>query len=233
MRHGIVHTARRWLGLARRHHVPVLSLMALAITAGGASYAAIIVPTSSVGSAQLRPAAVTAEKLANGSVRSAAVAPASLLRSDLAAPALAGPRGTRGSAGPGGPAGIPGHQGRVGVVGPDGPWGLRGDPGPQGTPNFVKGPPGPTGPEGFAGTSRFEISQEQESIFGEQDVIARCTFGGVPLDGGPINVGPKTKIIGSHPLSPAQGSGWLVDALDTDIHFNVTVTVEVRCAVAN
>jgi hypothetical protein len=53
----------------------------------------------------------------------------------------------------------------------------------------------------------------------------------VPLDGGPINIGSKVKIIGSHPLPSDQGSGWLLDALNTDIHFNHTVTVEVRCAV--
>ena len=110
--------------------------------------------------------------------------------------------------------------------------GRRETPARPGSPNTIKGPPGPTGATGFTGTARYQVNQEQESIFGEQDVIARCFEGAQPLDGGPINVGPKVKIIGSHPLPPDQGSGWLVDALDTDIHFNVTVTVEVRCAVS-
>jgi hypothetical protein len=100
-------------------------------------------------------------------------------------------------------------------------------------PNTVKGPVGPTGSTGFDGNARYQVVQEQDSIFGEQDVVARCFNGAKPLDGGPINVGPRVKIIGSHPLSPDQGSGWLVDALDTDVHFNVTVTVEVRCAVSS
>ena len=156
----------------------------------------------------------------------------SLGRSDLAPGALDGPIGSRGGPGPAGPTGIPGPQGQQGPRGSRGPAGPQGDAGPAGIPNTIKGPPGPTGATGFTGTARYQVNQEQESIFGEQDVIARCFEGAQPLDGGPINVGPKVKIIGSHPLPPDQGSGWLVDALDTDIHFNVTVTVEVRCAVS-
>jgi collagen triple helix repeat protein len=229
MRRPIVPPPSHWLSIARRYHATALSMMALAITAGGSAYAAVIVPASSVGSAQLRRGAVTTEKLANSAVSSGAVAPASLVGADLAGDALDGPRGLPGAPGSAGPIGIPGPDGPKGPRGPLGPAGLQGDPGPPGTPNTVKGPTGPSGPTGFAGNARYEVNQEQQSIFGEQDVIARC-FDGEPLDGGPINVGPKVKIIGSHPLPPDQGSGWLVDALDTDVHFNVTVTVEVRCA---
>jgi hypothetical protein len=228
-----VATVTHWLGVARRHHAAALSLMALAITAGGTSYAAIAVPASSVGSAQLRRAAVTSDKLANNAAGAAAVAPAGLIRADVSRDALEGPRGPRGLPGTAGPVGVPGPQGPRGPRGALGAAGLRGDPGPPGIPNNVKGPKGPTGPTGFAGDARYEVNQEQESIFGEQDVVARCFEGGQPLDGGPINVGPKVTIIGSHPLPPDQGVGWLVDALDTDVHFNVTVTVEVRCAVTS
>ena len=221
-----------WLAVARRHHASALSLMALAITAGGSAYAAVNVAPSSVGSAQLRPAAVTNTRLATGAVGTSAVTAGSLGRSDLAPGALDGPVGSRGGPGPAGPTGIPGPQGQQGPRGSRGPAGPQGDAGPAGIPNTIKGPPGPTGATGFTGNARYQVNQEQESIFGEQDVIARCFEGAQPLDGGPINVGPKLKIIGSHPLPPDQGSGWLVDALDTDIHFNVTVTVEVRCAVS-
>jgi hypothetical protein len=219
--------------IARRHHAAVLSLMALAITAGGVSYAATAVPASSVGTAQLRPSAVTGPKLSENSVGSPAVRARSLERRDLAIDTLDGPPGPSGPVGPDGPAGIPGPQGPMGPRGATGPPGPPGDAGPPGPPNFVKGPKGPTGPTGFPGIARYEIEREQVSIFGEQDVIARCIEGGVPLDGGPVDIGPKTKIIGSRPLSPAEGSGWLVDAFDTDTHFNVTVTVEVRCAVTS
>ena len=221
-----------WLAVARRHHASALSLMALAITAGGSAYAAVNVAPSSVGSAQLRPAAVTSAKLATGAVSRSAIAASSLSRAELAPHALDGPLGTRGEPGLAGPTGVPGPQGRQGPRGTPGPVGPQGDAGPPGIPNTIKGPPGPTGATGFTGSARYQVNQEQESIFGEQDVIARCFEGAQPLDGGPINVGPKVKIIGSHPLAPDQGSGWLVDALDTDIHFNVTVTVEVRCAVS-
>ena len=150
---------------------------------------------------------------------------------DLAPDALEGPVGTAvGAAPPGRPASrVP--KGRSGRRVP-GSCRAEGDPGPPGTPNTINGPPGPTGPTGFAGNARYQVNQEQESIFGEQDVMARCFEGAEPLDGGPINVGPKVQILGSHPLAPDQGTGWLVDALDTDVHFNVTVTVEARCAVS-
>ena len=223
---------RGWLTAARRHHASALSLTALAITAGGTAYAAINVPPSSVGTAQLRTAAVTNTRLATGAVGTSAVTAGSLGRSDLAPGALDGLIGSHGGPGPAGPTGIPGPQGQQGPRGSRGPAGPRGDAGPAGIPNTIKGPPGPTGATGFTGNTRYQVNQEQESIFGEQDVVARCFEGAQPLDGGPINVGPKVKIIGSHPLPPDQGSGWLVDALDTDIHFNVTVTVEVRCAVS-
>ncbi len=233
MRARVVVGVRRWLAVARRHHASALSLIALAITAGGSAYAAVTISPSSIGSAQLRAAAVTTGKLATGAVGRAAVVAGSLSRADLARDALDGTAGTRGAPGPLGPTGVPGPQGREGPGGARGPVGLQGDAGPPGIPNAIKGPPGPIGPTGFTGTARYQVNQEQESIFGEQDVIARCFEGAQPLDGGPINVGPKVKIIGSHPLPPDQGTGWLVDALDTDIHFNVTITVEVRCAVTN
>lgn len=229
----MIPSPRRWLAAARRHHASALSLLALAITAGGSAYAASVVPASSVGGVQLRRGAVTAEKLAHGAVTSTAFAQGGLTRGDLASGALDGARGPRGVQGGVGPAGIPGPQGHHGSAGPGGPIGPSGDPGPPGTPNTIKGPTGPTGPTGFDGNARYQVVQEQETIFGEQDVVARCFNGAKPLDGGPINVGPKVKIIGSHPLPPDQGTGWLVDALDTDIHFDVTVTVEVRCAVTS
>ena len=100
-------------------------------------------------------------------------------------------------------------------------------------PNNVKGPPGDKGPTGFPGVTRFQDNTNHEMIFGEQDLVVRCFEGAVPISGGPIDVGSKVKIIASHPLPPSQGVGWLVDALDTDVHFNAPVGVEVICAVVS
>jgi len=71
----------------------VMSTGALFVALGGTSYA---VARNSVGSAQLRPDAVTSAKVKNRSLRT----------SDLAPSARTGPRGPRGAQGPAGPAGV-------------------------------------------------------------------------------------------------------------------------------
>jgi hypothetical protein len=213
--------------IVRRHHVTVLSLLTLAITVGGTSYAASVVGRDSVGTVQLKPGAVTSDKLGSGAVTARIVERGSLLRDDLAGAQLAGPRGVAGLPGP---IGIPGPQGPLGPLGPLGPAGTRGLPGPPGIPNSVEGSPGGPGPEGFPGISRFHVEQNVQSIFGEQDVIVRCSEANTVLAGGPINIGSKVKIIGSMPLPRSQGLGWVLDALDLDQLRNIDVGVEVMCA---
>jgi hypothetical protein len=210
----------------------VLSLMALAITVGGTSYAAAVLPPDSVGTIQLANSAVTQTKLGAGSVGSIEVKRGTLLPADLKRGELDGRTGTGGVPGPAGPVGPPGAIGAPGVRGPAGLPGLRGFAGVPGTPNDVKGPKGPVGSVGFTGTSDFHRSSETDTIFGEQDVIALC-FTGKVISGGPVNVPGKVIIIGSSPLDPSMGQGWKVDALDTDVHFTQNVTVEVTCANAN
>ena len=63
MRTGDAGAVLRWVSALRRHHVTVLSLLALAIGAGGVSYAAVTVPAGSVGDVQLKPGAVTLSKV--------------------------------------------------------------------------------------------------------------------------------------------------------------------------
>jgi hypothetical protein len=88
-------------GYLRRHHV---GLLALFIAMGGTAYAASL-PRNSVGTAQLKNAAVTSSKVKDRSLRSKDVRAGQLPR---------GPRGLQGTRGPEGP------------VGPQGPTGLTG-----------------------------------------------------------------------------------------------------------
>ena len=97
------------LGYVRGQH---MGLVALMVALGGTSYAAVNLPSHSVGTAQLKNSAVTRTKLAKDSVRSANVADHSLLASDFMPGQL-----------PAGPQGAPGANGKTGAPGPQGPPG--------------------------------------------------------------------------------------------------------------
>jgi hypothetical protein len=102
----------------------VASTVALFLALGGVSYAAVTLPSNSVGTSQLKKHAVTLAKV-----------------SDRARTALKGQRGAKG------PAGATGAQGLTGAVGPSGavgPAGAQGQPGVQ----------GPTGDRGDPGSAR-------------------------------------------------------------------------------
>jgi hypothetical protein len=84
----------------------VVACIALAVSLGGTSYAAITLPKNSVGTKQLKKNAVISTKVKNGS----------LLRADFKSGQIpAGPQG------PQGPQGPPGSQGNQGIQGPPGP----------------------------------------------------------------------------------------------------------------
>ena len=85
----------------------VVACLALAVSLSGVGYAAVSLPKSSVGTAQLRDGAVTSQKIRNRS----------LLALDFRLGEL--PTGTAGPAGP---------------VGPKGADGTRGEQGPKGNP---------------------------------------------------------------------------------------------------
>ena len=91
----------------------VLAAIALGVALSGTSYATVLnVPRNSVGTAQLKSSAVTAQKLAPNAVTSAKVRNRSLQRADFAPGQLpAGPTGPQGPAGPAGPAGAAGAPG--------------------------------------------------------------------------------------------------------------------------
>jgi Collagen triple helix repeat (20 copies) len=92
-----------------------IALLALFVALGGVSYAATSLPANSVGSKQLRSAAVTPSKVNRNTI--------ALFR---------GQRGAPGSAGPQGPKGDPGAPGAQGAQG------IQGVPGVQGVPGTAR-----------------------------------------------------------------------------------------------
>jgi hypothetical protein len=91
----------------------IVACVALGITLSGASYAAVVLPRNSVGTAQLKANSVNTFKVANGSIRAI----------DLVPGIRVGPRGLTGPAGPAGSAGPAGAAGPAGPTGPTGPGG--------------------------------------------------------------------------------------------------------------
>jgi len=105
-----------------------IALIALVIAVAGAGYAVTALPRNSVGTPQIK----------NAAVNSAKVKDRSLLARDFKAGQL--PRGPQGDEGPPGP---------VGATGPTGPTGAQGPAGSQGP----TGATGLTGPAGAAGAT--------------------------------------------------------------------------------
>jgi len=58
----------RSLAYVRRHHATVLATLAFVSAVGGTSYAAVTLPSASVGTAQLRSGAVTSSKLGGDAI---------------------------------------------------------------------------------------------------------------------------------------------------------------------
>lgn len=96
------------------NYANVIASLALFIALGGASYAAVALPSNSVGTKQLRKNAVAASKLKRDAVSSAKVKDGSLQRDDFASGTLLqGPQGPQGLQGP---KGDPGQQGAPGTA---------------------------------------------------------------------------------------------------------------------
>lgn len=89
-----------------------VALVALFISMGGVSYAAIQIPKNSVGTAQLKKNSVTGSKVKMNAINSAKVKDGSLLARDFKRGQL--------------PAGAPGAQGAQGIAGPVGAPGVAG-----------------------------------------------------------------------------------------------------------
>jgi hypothetical protein len=113
----------------------IVALVALVISLGGTSWAALQLPAASVGSKELKKNSVNSPKVKDGS----------LLVKDFRTSErrlLQGPRGPQAT----------GSQGPAGPAGPGGPAGPAGPPGPAGSDGeSIVGPTGPTGPDGAMG----------------------------------------------------------------------------------
>ena len=145
--------------LSRHIRHNVVGYLALFAALGGTSYAAVQIPTASVGTAQLRNGAVTATK----------IKPHSLVASDFARGSLrGGPQGVRGPAGPHGTPGATGQQGKPGATGA------------QGTPGATGGP------KGDSGTAHTTLVQKSIIVSPGQEaaVSATCPAGTTVTGGG-------------------------------------------------
>jgi hypothetical protein len=100
---------------ARLTYANVVATIALFVALGGGAYAAIRLPANSVGTKQIKDAAVTPAKLAPADL--------GLFRGKTGATGQEGPRGLQGP---------PGLQGLPGSQGPQGLKGAKGDTGPPG-----------------------------------------------------------------------------------------------------
>jgi len=167
--------------LSRHVRHNVVGYLALFAALGGTSYAAVQLPTGSVGTPQLRNAAVTAAK----------VKAHSLLASDFAGGQLRpGPQGVRGPAGATGAVGSQGAPGPTGPQGPAGQDGARGSEGPQG-PQGPQGPAGAQGPKGDSGTAHTTLSQSTTVVQpGSSATLTTTCPAGTTVTGGGFVAAP-------------------------------------------
>jgi hypothetical protein len=153
----------------------------------------LVLPRASVGTAQLKPGAVTGAKVRDGT----------LLAADFEAGQLrAGPQGERGAPGAAGPKGDSGAKGDPGVRGPAG---ARGPAGPKGDP----GPPGPPGRSGAPGISGWElvISPGKAVALHETEWDAVHCPARKKVVGGGVSVDPGfSNVVQTAPLN--DGVGW-------------------------
>lgn len=134
------------LSRPRLTYANVISTLCLFLILGGGAYAATALPKNSVGSAQLKPGAVTAAKLA------------ARVRATLGG--AIGPTGPTGPQGVPGPAGERGERGATGDPGEQGERGLTGERGPIGPTEGVTATPGPpASPQAELGSQQVTVHQ--------------------------------------------------------------------------
>jgi hypothetical protein len=148
----------------------VTSFIALTVALGGTSYAAIKLPSNSVGSAQIKRNGVAGSDIKSNAITSVKVKDGSLTATDFA---NALPRGGVGPAGPAGATGATGAPGTPGAPGVQGPAGLlanvvvhRMD---------VALPAGPGAGQAGASTSGFATCAAGETIIGGSASIGNVT----------------------------------------------------------
>jgi hypothetical protein len=203
-----------------------LALIAVAAALTSSAYAAVVTspPPASVGSSQLRAAAVTAGKVAPGAVGARAVRRGTLLRADLAAAQTMGPAGGVGSAG---------QAGRAGTRGVAGPAGLTGARGPAGPAGFKGG----TGDPGSAPGNSLDVEITLGNIEVPANTVqtgtATCPRGLRVLSGSPsgllIGPSPRLTLVASEPN--ATGTGWVITMRAGALASNFQI--EMICAIVD
>lgn len=178
----------------------VVSCIALSVALGGTSYAAVTLPKNSVGSKQLRTAAVATSDLRPNAVTTGKVRNGTLLAQDFKAGQL--------------PAGAKGDKGEKGD---------KGDPGTPGTPGTA-GTPGTPGAPGVVGATVIRridhvLTDGQSTAAGQGNI--ECAPGEKPISGGanytPIThgdarfsgSGPRTGTLAA-PTVPTDGEAWTI-----------------------
>lgn len=160
----------------------VVACLALGVSLTGVGYAAVVLPTNSVGTVQLRDNAVVSKKVQNRS----------LLAIDFKAGQL-----------PAGPRGLQGEKGANGDTGSKGDKGEKGDKG-------AKGDAGAAGPPGISGYQVVQGANPVTGTLFHSNTID-CPAGKKVLGGGGFvngvnGAGPH--LVASTPK--ADGSGWIV-----------------------
>jgi hypothetical protein len=172
---------------SRSRHSTVVAYLALMSALGGTGYAASQLPTDSVGSQQIKRAAVAKSELRSNAVNSAKVENGSLRRQDFAPGQLtSGPRGPQGPQGP---------QGDTGQKGDTGP---KGDTGAQGAQ-------GPAGVVGQVTVQRVEEALPDTGAL--VDVLAQCPDGTRVIAGGASVNATTSTDINMTASRPAKGTG--------------------------
>lgn len=211
---------RRAARLRPRLPAPSTALAALALVAAlaGTGYAATVLPSGSVGTAQLKANAVVSSKVKDGSLLARDFAPGTLRR---------GPAGPQGAQGPAGPAGAAGATGAAGPVGPAGSAGATGSQGAR-------------GPQGFASLTYVTQDFAAEPAHTQYGGEASCGSNLHAVGGGVLTEGNGPGQQAMNDSHPSDGSGtgadgnvaWWVD-VDNTSSSSLAFTVYAICAPAD
>lgn len=199
-----------WAGLS---YANVMSTLAIFVALGGVSWAAIKLPRSSVGTAQLKANAVTSAKVKNGT----------LVAGDFKAGVLSGTIGLQGEPGLQGPPGARGQSGQPGVQGSPG---MNGQDGKDG----AKGETGPPGPPGTAPFSRVKLVPAAGSNVANGTALRAALVGLngpalVQLDAGTYDIGPTDLVVPAGVSLAGQGpTVTTIEQTDTDSDNGINVS---------
>ena len=209
----------RRIRVARRHltFANVMSVIAVFIALGGASYAAVNLPKNSVGTKQLKKKSVGTKQLKGNAVNSNKVKNFSLRANDFKQGQI--------PSGPTGPQGLPGEDGQPGATGAQGAIG----------PTGLQGVTGPTGPAGATNvTVRYGPGSAQVGAGQQTSDTASCNPGEVATGGGYFLTGNATHSRVYNNLADGDveaPTGWKVSVYnDSDATASVGVRAQVNCS---